>query len=131
MNIDQSQNQLGIDNLKLGLNFIANQVRSLYNLDQNQDGEVDTTEKIAYATRLIPAALSVVPAFPEMRDEARRGELTTEEIDELVTYAVTLDFLPPSKDDVEEFIRRFVLWVNYNRRFVEDAIDFFQRRQAA
>lgn len=130
MSVSQ-QNQLGVESLKAGLAFIAGQVRALFDLDRNNDGKVDLQEKLGYATQLIPSALSVIPAFPTMRDEARRGELTSDEVDELVEYAITLDFLPPGKDDVELYVRKFILWVNYNRRFIEDSIKFFQRKEAA
>lgn len=127
--MQNQENSLGVENLKIGLNFIAQNVKAAFQLDRNNDGVIDNTEKLSYATQLIPSVLGVIPAFPTMREEARRGELTSAEVDELVSYVQGLDFLPADKDDVENYVKRFVNWVNYNRRFIQHSIVFFQSKR--
>lgn len=125
-----STNQYGVSNLKNALSIIAGIVRGAFNVDINEDGEISTAEKIQYSMTLIPQVLPMVGLLPGIKNEIKRGELTSQEIDEVVDFAVTLDFLPDDRDEAEQYVRDIILWVNYNRRFVAKTIKRFAKAEA-
>lgn len=125
-----TKNQYGVTSLKRGLAIIAGMVNSAFYIDANGDGNISLSEKIQYAGTLVPQVFPIVGLLPDIRNETRRGELTSAEIDEVVDYAVTLDFLPNDRDEAEEYVRDVILWINYNRRFVAKTIKRFNKEGA-
>lgn len=123
-------NNYGIENTKQVLNVIADTVKASVGIDRNLDGKVDTEEIITYASRIIPLAVSSLPTIQGARPEVRRGELTSEEIDQLVEHVQTLDFLPADRDRTEAYVKRVANWLNYNRKFVEESVEFFRAEPA-
>lgn len=114
----------GIENLKKGLGFIASTTKAVFNMDLNNDGKIDNAEKLTFATGLIPQVFTIVPLWPRIKEEG--GDLQSEEIDELVEYVQTLDFLPRDKDALEQYVKDFVAWINYNRKFILYSVEFFR-----
>lgn len=123
---DSMSNEYGIENTKQVLNVLADTVKASVGIDRNLDGKVDTEEIINYASRIIPLAVSSLPIIQGARPEVRRGELTSSEIDELVEHVQTLDFLPTDRDRIEAYVKRVANWLNYNRKFVEESVEFFK-----
>lgn len=120
----ETKNLYGVDSIKTVLNFLATATKATFEIDSNKDGQVDAAEKVAYASKLLPGALTLLPAIPNLDEEA--GDITDAEFDDLVAHAQRLDFLPVEKDHVEVFVKNTITWINYNRKFTLYAISFFK-----
>ena len=117
----------GIAATKRLIFFLATIIFSVVDIDKNRDGEISNSEKISTVTSALPGALSVAGDFPEIKKETARGELTDDEVEELIDYAVSLPMLPDDRAEAEQFIDMTILWANYNRRYAVKAIAFFKR----
>lgn len=121
---DLAPNKLGIENIKAVFGLVANLLLDGFGIDQNNDGKIVMAEIFAYATAQVFKVTGVIPAFKQFDDEFR--DLTDEELTELIAYVQTLDFLPPGKDSLEEFVKKTVNMLNYNYRYGKYSLSFFQ-----
>lgn len=123
------KNQLGVENLKAGFSLISSVILSTLSGDTNNDGEINSTERIQLIGAILPQLFPSFNLYGGIREEIE-DKITSEEFDELVAYTQTLDFLPDSKEEAEKYVKRVFLWINYNRRFVKESIDFFQKKKS-
>lgn len=118
-------NNFGVEGLKTGLSVVAGIVKTAFSLDVNGDGEVDSTERISFITSIIPQAFPFFSLYPQLKEEVT-DRITNEEFEELVAHVQQLDFLPQGKDKAEQYVKKVILWINYNRRFIADSIELFK-----
>ena len=125
------KNEYGVDALKRGLTQMAVIAKAVDTADRNDDGEIDASERNAlFGTALTPLLL-VAQDYQNIANEVSGGEqITDEEAEELIQHLQGLDFLDVDKDDTEAFIKDTILWLNYNRRYTQKAIDFVKSKQA-
>lgn len=122
-------NDYGVNNIKKGMSVIAGLVKTSFSIDSNGDGRIDSGEKIAFATSLLPQVFPMFNLYGGITDEVT-DKVTNEEWDDLVQHAQSLDFLPEGKDVAEKYVKRLFLWINYNRRFIADSIKLFSKKEA-
>jgi hypothetical protein len=116
--------RFGINAIKSILTVIAGIVRDSFTIDSNKDGDVSLGEILSFATSQVFKSAGVLSDLNNFKDEVK--DLDDSEIAELVDYVQTLDFLPPSKDAAERFIKDVVNFINYNYRFTKKSVVFFQ-----
>lgn len=122
-NLVQRAGEYGIENLKLAIAGLAKQIARAVQIDSNNDGKIDLTEGIAFAlggaTDIAALFLSLRAAVPEGKD------LDEAEFTEIVDYLASLDLFP-NRPNVEAFVDKTLLAVNYNRRYIREASEFFK-----
>ncbi|NJO28578.1 MAG: hypothetical protein HC874_14310 [Richelia sp. SL_2_1] len=116
----------GIENTKAVLQEAAKIAYESFQIDSNHDGKKTGDEYLIYGTRIVPALFAVVTRFPGVIEETSGGELKKEEFDELVDFVVSLDLLPPDKDNIEQFVDQTILWVKSNAEYIRYATTFFK-----
>jgi hypothetical protein len=118
----------GIDAIKAFLRLLVQQLQATYTIDTNRNGKVDLNEGVAYGTGLFTTVVSAYPLISPVRQEG--GDLSAAEIDELINYIVSLQVLPGGRPNAEAFLDRTLLWLNYNRKYIGDAIAYFRSTPA-
>jgi hypothetical protein len=116
--------RFGINAIKSILTVIAGIVRDSFTIDSNKDDNISLGEILSFATSQVFKSAGVLSDLNNFKDEVK--DLDDSEIAELVDYVQTLDFLPPSKDAAERFIKDVVNFINYNYRFTKKSVVFFQ-----
>lgn len=107
-------NEVGIENLKVALGFGLTAVNEGFDIDKNNDKEIDVGEIFAVVTAISFEFPQLRKALPFLDKE--RKDLTPEEIDELLLFVNDELDLPAKFDNLEEVIKIIVNAVNYNLR---------------
>lgn len=97
------ENKYGISNLKMLISFMGVHAQRFAARDADGDGEVTLTENASFATGLLLQAFAQTAMFTGIIPEA--GDLTLDEIKELVEHTLATDFLPDDNDAAEDFVK--------------------------
>ena len=120
------ENKFGVDAIKRLITRLSQVSSAFFFADTDEDGEISTTETIGFVGQLFPIILAVSSDWQNLTNEVI-DVITRDEWDEIVLHVNNTSFIPTevSKEHVENYIKSIVNWANYNRKFVEETIDFF------
>lgn len=117
---------LGIDNLKKLIDFLFAGADVMLTIDKDRDGKIEFGEIFAALTGGI--AFQAPKIYSMIGDiKAEFKDLTGDELQELANYCKEKDYFVAEFDNLEEFIKKALLWLAYNARFFEYTKEFFTK----
>lgn len=116
----------GIEKLKKLFDFLFSATALGLTIDKDGDGKLEFTEIFSALTSSVIMRLpGMFQDIGDLKDEA--GDLTAEELEELVAHIQQKAYLPASHEDLEKFIKTTLNWIAYNIRYVKIAKSFFTK----
>lgn len=107
------------------LEFIATVVKSVIMSDMNGNGKIDSSEYFGIVTRLIPSLLS---GYTNITTLAKNWKnLDSAEIDIILAYGETIDFLPNDRKRINELIKLIFNIAAYNKNAVSRVLKLIRK----
>lgn len=104
---------------------IAGVCRLMVDIDRDKSGKIEIDEYGMAGVSLFPMLIGSFGPVKEVADKWK--EFDAKEVELLLAYASTLEFMPNQKAQVNIIIQRVLAAVSYNASFIRDMINVFKK----
>lgn len=107
------------------LEFIATTIKAVILSDINGNGKIDGNEYFGIVTRLIP---SLISGYGDIQAVAKGWKnLDSAEVDIILAYGETIDFLPNDRKKINELIKLIFNIAAYNKNAVSRVLSLIRK----